>query len=183
MTNPILKLHCCPLKLVGMMHRRALLEWRSLPYFICRAESRVFVLLFRWWSHEVCSVVCALVACTTTVCSRERFVVRCLSVLNVHFCKKSPKLAQLTFDWYLSNPDIGRTFWGMLTPSNLYINLRSRDCLWVSVRSGVRPFVAVWSATRRFINLFWGSLKLGFHIRGKRKRHALCVIRQKWKNI
>ena len=23
-------------------------------------------------------------------------------------------------------------------------------------------------------------LKLGFHIRGKRKRHALCVIQQKW---
>ena len=30
------------------------------------------------------------------------------------------------------------------------------------------------------------SLKLGFHIRGKRKRHALpqvCVIRQKWKSM
>ena len=45
-------------------------------------------------------------------------VVRCLSVLNVHFCKKSPKLAHMTFDRYLSNPDIGRTFWGGLTPSN-----------------------------------------------------------------
>ena len=37
---------------------------------------------------------------------------------NVHFCKKSPKLAQMTFDRYLSNHDIGRTFWGGLTPSN-----------------------------------------------------------------
>ena len=45
-------------------------------------------------------------------------IVRCLSGLNVHFCKKSPKLAQMTFDRYLSNPDIGRTFWGGLTPSN-----------------------------------------------------------------
>ena len=45
-------------------------------------------------------------------------LVRCLSVLNVHFCKKSPKLAHMTFDRYLSNPDIGRTFWGGLTPSN-----------------------------------------------------------------
>ena len=26
-------------------------------------------------------------------------------------------------------------------------------------------------------------LKLGFHIRGKRKRHALCVIRPKWKSM
>ena len=41
-----------------------------------------------------------------------------LSVFNVHFCKKSPKLAQMTFDRYLSNHDIGRTFWGGLTPSN-----------------------------------------------------------------
>ena len=47
-------------------------------------------------------------------------LVRCLSVLNVHFCKKSPKLAHVTFDRYLSNPDIGRTFWGGLTPSNLH---------------------------------------------------------------
>ena len=45
-------------------------------------------------------------------------ILRCLSVLNVHFCKKSPKLAHMTFDRYLSNPDIGRTFWGGLTPSN-----------------------------------------------------------------
>ena len=45
-------------------------------------------------------------------------LVRCLSGLNVHFCKKSPKLAQMTFDRYLSNPDIGRTFCGGLTPSN-----------------------------------------------------------------
>ena len=45
-------------------------------------------------------------------------VVRCLSGLNVNFSKKSPKLAQMTFDRYLSNPDIGRTFWGGLTPSN-----------------------------------------------------------------
>ena len=45
-------------------------------------------------------------------------LVRCLSVLNVHFCKKSPKLAQMTFDRYLSNPDIGRTFLDWLTPSN-----------------------------------------------------------------
>ena len=45
-------------------------------------------------------------------------LVRCLSVLNVHFCKKSPKLAQMTFDRYLSNPDIGRTFWDGLTHSN-----------------------------------------------------------------
>ena len=43
---------------------------------------------------------------------------RCLTGLNVHFCKKSPKLAQMTFDRYLSNPDIGRTFGGGLTPSN-----------------------------------------------------------------
>ena len=29
------------------------------------------------------------------------------------------------------------------------------------------------------------GIKLGFHIRGKRKRkrHALCVIRQKWKSM
>ena len=45
-------------------------------------------------------------------------LVRCLSGLNVNFCKKSPKLAQMTFDRYLSNPDIGRTFWDGLTPSN-----------------------------------------------------------------
>ena len=45
-------------------------------------------------------------------------LVRCLSVLNVHFCKKSPKLAQMTFDRYLSNPDIGRTFRDGLTDSN-----------------------------------------------------------------
>ena len=45
-------------------------------------------------------------------------LVRCLSVLNVHFCKKSQKLAQMTFDRYLSNHDIGRTFCGGLTPSN-----------------------------------------------------------------
>ena len=45
-------------------------------------------------------------------------VVRCLSVLNVNFCKKSPKWAQMTFDRYLSNPDIGRTFWDGLTHSN-----------------------------------------------------------------
>ena len=42
-------------------------------------------------------------------------IVRCFSVLNVHLCKKSPKFAQMTFDRYLSNPDIGRTFWGGLT--------------------------------------------------------------------
>ena len=45
-------------------------------------------------------------------------LVRCLSVLNVHFCKKALKLAQMTFDRYLSNPDIGRTFWDGLTHSN-----------------------------------------------------------------
>ena len=45
-------------------------------------------------------------------------LVRCLSVLNVHFCKKSPKLAQMIFDRYLSNHDIGRTFWDGLTDSN-----------------------------------------------------------------
>ena len=45
-------------------------------------------------------------------------LVRCLSVLNVHFCKKSPKFTQMTFDRYLSNPDIGRTFWDGLTHSN-----------------------------------------------------------------
>ena len=33
-------------------------------------------------------------------------IVRCLSGLNVHFYKKSPKLAQVTFDRYLSYPDI-----------------------------------------------------------------------------
>ena len=37
---------------------------------------------------------------------------------NVHFCKKAPTLAHMTFDRYLSNPDIGRTFWVGLTPSN-----------------------------------------------------------------
>ena len=36
---------------------------------------------------------------------------------NVHLCKKSPTLAQMTFDRFLSNPDIGRTFWGGLIPS------------------------------------------------------------------
>ena len=45
-------------------------------------------------------------------------IVGCLSVLSVHFCKKSQKLEQMTFDGYLSNPDIGRTFWGGLTASN-----------------------------------------------------------------
>ena len=45
-------------------------------------------------------------------------VVRCLSVLNVHFCKKTQHLAHMTFDRYLSNPDIGRTFWGGITHSN-----------------------------------------------------------------
>ena len=45
-------------------------------------------------------------------------IVRCLNVFNVHFCKKSQKLAQMTFDRYLSNPDIGRTFWDGLTHSN-----------------------------------------------------------------
>ena len=50
--------------------------------------------------------------------AKTEHLVRCLSVLNVHFCKKSPKLAQMTFDRYLSNPDIGRTFWDGLTDSN-----------------------------------------------------------------
>ena len=50
--------------------------------------------------------------------SSHAHIVRCLSGLNVHFCKKSQKLAQMTFYRYLSNPDIGRTFWGGLTPSN-----------------------------------------------------------------
>ena len=45
-------------------------------------------------------------------------IVRCLSVLNVHFCKKSQTLAQMTFHRYLSNPDIGRTFWDGITHSN-----------------------------------------------------------------
>ena len=49
---------------------------------------------------------------------QARVIVRCLSVLNVHFCKKSRKLAQMTFDRDLSNPDIGRTFWDGLTHSN-----------------------------------------------------------------
>ena len=48
----------------------------------------------------------------------EEVIVRCLSGLNVHFCKKSQQLAQMTFDRYLSNPDIGRTCWGGLTPCN-----------------------------------------------------------------
>ena len=30
---------------------------------------------------------------------------------------------------------------------------------------------------------FLKHFKLGFHIRSKRKRHALCVIRQKWKSM
>ena len=54
----------------------------------------------------------------TNAYAADAHVVRCLSGLNVHFCKKSPKLAQITFDRYLSNPDIGRTFYGGLTPSN-----------------------------------------------------------------
>ena len=48
-------------------------------------------------------------------------LVRCNSLKkgrNVHFCKKAPTLAHITFDRYLSNPDIGRTFWVGLTPSN-----------------------------------------------------------------
>ena len=48
-------------------------------------------------------------------------IVRCPSLKkgrNVHFCKKAPTLVQITFDRYLSNPDIGRTFCGGLTPSN-----------------------------------------------------------------
>ena len=53
-----------------------------------------------------------------TQISTAVYIVRCLSVLNVHFCKKSPKLAQMTFDRYLSNPDIGRIFWDGLTHSN-----------------------------------------------------------------
>ena len=44
------------------------------------------------------------------------YLVRCLGGLNVHFCKKSPKWAQLTFDRYLSNPDIGCTFLGWVNP-------------------------------------------------------------------
>ena len=32
--------------------------------------------------------------------SRSSCVVRCPSGLNVHFCKKSPKLAQMIFDRY-----------------------------------------------------------------------------------
>ena len=36
------------------------------------------------------------------------------------------------------------------------------------------------AACRSRLPRIWNpSFKLGFHIRGKRKRHALCVIRQK----
>ena len=62
---------------------------------------------------HTCMNVCMYV-CITQIYR----LVRCISVLNVHFCNKSPNLAQMTFDRYLSNPDIGRTFWGWLTPSN-----------------------------------------------------------------
>ena len=38
------------------------------------------------------------------------------------------------------------------------------------------------NACRLRLPRIWNpSLKLGFHIRGKRKRHAICVIRQKSK--
>ena len=60
------------------------------------------------------SRVCQFSVSTRVVGLVVRLLVRCLSVLNVHFGKKSPKLAQMTFDRYLSNPDIGRTFWGGL---------------------------------------------------------------------
>ena len=40
------------------------------------------------------------------------------------------------------------------------------------------------AASRLRLPRIWNpSLKLGFHIRGKRKRHALCVIRKKWKSM
>ena len=34
--------------------------------------------------------------------ARHGLIVRCLSILNVHFCKKSPKLAQMIFDLHKS---------------------------------------------------------------------------------
>ena len=37
-------------------------------------------------------------------------------VKSYHFCKKSPKWADITFDRYLSNHDIWRTFWVGLVP-------------------------------------------------------------------
>ena len=56
------------------------------------------------------------------VCAKLlQLIVCCLSHKkgrNVHFCKKAPTLAQMTFDRYLLNPDIGRTFWVGLIPSN-----------------------------------------------------------------
>ena len=68
-------------------------------------------------------------------------IVRCLSVLNVHFCKKSPKLTQMTFDRYLSNRDIGRTFWDGLTPSNLHKSKMA------NVKIGMVVYVlALWSS-------------------------------------
>ena len=56
--------------------------------------------------------------CTLSVDCTLADIVRCLSGLNVHSCKKLPKLAKMTFDRYLSNPDIGRTFWDGLIPPN-----------------------------------------------------------------
>ena len=38
--------------------------------------------------------------------------------LNVHFRQKSPNLAQMTSHMYKSNPDIGHTPCGLLTPLN-----------------------------------------------------------------
>ena len=35
----------------------------------------------------------------------------------------------------------------------------------------------------RLLCIAGSTLKLGFHIRGKRKLYALCVIRQKWKSM
>ena len=62
------------------------------------------------------------VVCTCYCVARHTclvlIIVHCLRVLNVHFCKKSQQLAHITFCRYVSNPDIGRTFWDGLTHSN-----------------------------------------------------------------
>ena len=66
-----------------------------------------------------CGLVCSMYNVFNAVCGQM-----CLTLLitnsplswpqkgrNVHFCKKAQQLAHMTFDGYLSNPDIGRTFW------------------------------------------------------------------------
>ena len=68
---------------------------------------------------------------------------------------------------------------------------KKRECKRMGKRMyGIRsfayriPYPHAAAASRLRLPRIWNpSFKLGFHIRGKRKRHALCVIRQKSKSM